>query len=181
MHGDGAHEDHKRHRRIMNPAFGLAEAKALVPVFSAAACSLSNKWKDLLLESKDQSEILSIPGWVSRATLDAIGHAGFDYDFGAMENQDNRLASAYHNLFADIFAPPSDTQLISNTIVSALMPIRFMIWLLEHKSKSNPKLAHGRMMRETSREVAREVVARAEGSSGQEGRLKDVMSLLGES
>ncbi|KAL0067429.1 hypothetical protein AAF712_005414 [Marasmius tenuissimus] len=123
-------EDHKRHRRIMNPAFGASEAKALVPVFSTAASSLSNKWKDLLSISNDQSEVFNIPKWTSRATLDAIGHAGFDYNFGAMENQENRLSKAYHNLYADMFAAPSDGALIAREVAREVAKE-----LVEEKSK----------------------------------------------
>ncbi|KAL0567122.1 hypothetical protein V5O48_014867 [Marasmius crinis-equi] len=194
-------ENHKRHRRIMNPAFGLSEVKALVPVFSVAASALTNKWKDLLLESVDQSEVFNVPKWASRATLDAIGHAGFEYNFGAMEDQDNRLAVAYNNLLqvsiprhtlfndtenpfgshsADLFAAPSDKRLIMTTLFTSLMPVRFMSWVIEYMSKSNPKLGHARVVRETAREVASEVVAEKlkEIGSGQGDRLKDVMSLL---
>ncbi|KAL0576442.1 hypothetical protein V5O48_005547 [Marasmius crinis-equi] len=169
-HGDLTGEDHKRHRRVMNPAFGLYEAKALVPVFTAAASSLSNKWKDLLLESRDHSEVFDVPRWTSRATLDAIGHAGFDYNFGAMDNKENRLASAYNNLL----------QLITDIIRSTLMPVRLIPWLLGYMSKSNPQLARVRTMRDTATEVAREVVAEKseEILNGQGNRLKDIMSLL---
>ncbi|KAJ8083028.1 hypothetical protein PM082_008891 [Marasmius tenuissimus] len=170
-------EDHKRHRRIMNPAFGASEAKALVPVFSTAASSLSNKWKDLLSISNDQSEVFNIPKWTSRATLDAIGHAGFDYNFGAMENQENRLSKAYHNLYADMFAAPSDGALIVGTLFSYL-PISAtqMAGLFEYLSKSDPRLARGREAREVAREVAKGLVE--EKSKEQGSGSKDVMSFL---
>ncbi|KAK1225575.1 hypothetical protein PQX77_011467 [Marasmius sp. AFHP31] len=172
-------EDHKRHRRIMNPAFGASEAKALVPIFSAAASSLSNKWKDLLLVCNDQSDVFNIPRWTSRATLDAIGQAGFDYNFGAMENQDNRLSKAYHNLFADIFAAPSDKSMIVNSVAS-LLPVNLMARLFEYLSKSNPRLARGRQAREVAREVARELVQeKSKEILDREGKgVRDVMSLL---
>ncbi|KAK1225576.1 hypothetical protein PQX77_011468 [Marasmius sp. AFHP31] len=202
-------EDHKRHRRIMNPAFGASESKALVPIFFAAASSLSNKWKDLLSVSSDQSEVFNIPRWTSRATLDAIGHgespafrtlgtcfdreltahhlsgtmskAGFDYNFGAMENQDNRLSKAYHNLFADMFAAPSDSSLIVNSI-TALLPIKTMARLFEYLSKSDPRLAKGREAREVAREVARELVEEKSREildrQGPGKGIRDVMSLL---
>ncbi|KAK1225579.1 hypothetical protein PQX77_011473 [Marasmius sp. AFHP31] len=167
-------EDHKRHRRIMNPAFGASEAKALVPIFSAAASSLSNKWKDLLLVCNDQSDVFNIPRWTSRATLDAIGQAGFDYNFGAMENQDNRLSKA-----ADMFAAPSDKSMIVNSIAS-LLPINLMARLFEYLSKSDPRLARGRQAREVAREVARELVReKSKEILDREGKgVRDVMSLL---
>ncbi|KAL0575663.1 hypothetical protein V5O48_006319 [Marasmius crinis-equi] len=168
-------EDHKRHRRIMNPAFGMSEIKSLVPVFFEAVSTLTNKWKDILLDAKDQSEVFNITKWASRATLDAFGHAGFDYDFGAMEDKDNRLAAA-----AEMFASPTDGMLAGGTLLSSIMPSRLMIWALERMSHSNPRLARGRIMRETATEVAGKVLAEKskELESGNGGRFKDLMSLL---
>ncbi|KAK1227410.1 hypothetical protein PQX77_009595 [Marasmius sp. AFHP31] len=175
-----AGEDHKRHRRIMNPAFGAPEAKALVPVFSEAASVLTNKWKDLLSLSQDEAEgqVFDMTKWVSRATLDAIGHAGFDYNFGAMQNQDNRLANVYHNLFADMFAAPSDKALIRGHLTS-FIPIGMMSRLLEYLSKSDPRLARGRESREVAREVASELVREKSKVVAESGSSRrDVMSLL---
>ncbi|KAK1221767.1 hypothetical protein PQX77_015423 [Marasmius sp. AFHP31] len=175
-------EDHKRHRRIMNPVFGAPEAKALVPVFSEAASGLTNKWKDLLSLSQDEAEgqVFDMTKWVSRTMLDAIGHAGFDYNFGAMQNQDNQLANVYHNLFADMFAAPSDKALIRGHLTS-FIPIGVMSRLLEYLSKSDPRLARGRESREVAREVASELVrekSKVVAESGSSKRGKDVTSLL---
>ncbi|KAL0579177.1 hypothetical protein V5O48_002799 [Marasmius crinis-equi] len=172
-------DDHKRHRRIMNPAFGPAESRALVPIFSSAASSLSTKWKDLLSVSKDESEVLNIPKWTSRATLDAIGHAGFDYNFGAMENQNDRLSTVYNNLFADMFAAPSDRSIVIGAL-SSFIPLNTMARLLERLSMSDPRLARGRIAREVAREVAKELVSEKskEIGNGQGSHLKDIMSLL---
>lgn len=34
---------------------------------------LSNKWKDIIGATSDQSSVLDLPSWFSRAALDAIG------------------------------------------------------------------------------------------------------------
>ncbi|KAL0570466.1 hypothetical protein V5O48_011493 [Marasmius crinis-equi] len=162
-------DDHKRHRRVMNPAFGPSAAKNLVPVFYLAASSLTTKWKDLLSMSKDESDVLDIPQWMSRATLDGIGHAAFDYDLGAMENQDNRLVAAYDNLL----------QLIIDSL-SALIPHKMMAWIYERLSAFSHPLARVRVARNVGREVARELVSEKtkEIVGGHGSHLKDVMSLL---
>ncbi|KAL0067434.1 hypothetical protein AAF712_005420 [Marasmius tenuissimus] len=176
-------EEHKRHRRIMNPAFGPSEAKALVPIFAAAASSLTNKWKDLLsMSSEDQSEVFNIPQWASRATLDAIGHAAFDYNFGAMQNQNNRLSEAYRDLFTDMFAQPTDRFLLIGAL-SSYIPAPLMLRLLEYLSKNNRevRLARARMAREVGTEVAKELVSEKVGEvlDSEHGKgKKDVMSLL---
>ncbi|KAF9260694.1 cytochrome P450 [Marasmius fiardii PR-910] len=146
-------DDHRRHRRIMSPGFGTPQSRALVPVFSAAASS----WKDLLSISNDHSEVFNIPTWTSRATLDAIGFAGFDYNFGAMENENNRLTKAYKNLFTDMFAAPTNAVFITSALIS-ILPAKLAGWMLEYSP--NPRLAR-----------ARSNVANMGGS-------KDVMSLM---
>ncbi|KAL0575664.1 hypothetical protein V5O48_006321 [Marasmius crinis-equi] len=148
-------EDHKRHRKVMNPAFGTQACKALVPVFLAAAASLSNKWKDLLSLSKEESEVINIPIWTSLATLDALGHGAFNYNFGALENVDNVLTSVYRTYFSDIFASPSSTMFIAEAIISAL-PQKVAIYLLKYMP--DPRLARARAAWEVSVKVAGELV-----------------------
>ncbi|KAL0573542.1 hypothetical protein V5O48_008409 [Marasmius crinis-equi] len=168
-------DDHKRHQKIMNPAFGGPETKALVPIFFEAASALTDKWRDMLSDStfKDHSKVMNVPEWTSRATLDAIGHAGFNYDFGAMDNRTNRLSAAYHNLLADMFSTPSDGMLIMTALCSWI-PASVMSWILEHSS--NPRLVRGRATRVVSKEVAENLVERLEDDPC--SRSRDIMSLL---
>ncbi|KAL0572168.1 hypothetical protein V5O48_009796 [Marasmius crinis-equi] len=162
----------------MTPAFGPRESKALVPIFASAASSLTNKWKDLLSMSKDETEVFNIPAWTSRATLDAIGHAGFDYDFGALENKENRLSKAYYNLFADMFATPSNGMIITGAL-SSLLPLKVMSWLLNHSS--NERVARGRNVKKVSAEIAQELVSEKSRMLMTGEGKKDVMSLLANS
>lgn len=79
----------------MIPAFGVSETKALLPYFASCAAKvkkkrsnpsrhkaeisfefsyqMSTQWKDMISTSLDQSALVNIPAWLSRATLDAIG------------------------------------------------------------------------------------------------------------
>jgi len=76
----------------MLPAFGAPECKAFLTLFQGCAESvgteslrilstlnddvisqLCNRWMDAINSSKEQSAVLNIPAWMSRATLDAIG------------------------------------------------------------------------------------------------------------
>ncbi|KAF9260693.1 cytochrome P450 [Marasmius fiardii PR-910] len=168
-------DDHRRHRRIMSPGFGTPQSRALVPIFSAAASSLANKWKDLLSVSNDSSEVLNIPAWTSRATLDAIGLAGFDYHFGAMENEDNRLTKAYKNLFADMFAAPTKAVFITGALVS-ILPAKLASWMLEYSR--SPRLERARSVRDISQDVARQLVSVKTKDIANVGGNKDVMSLM---
>ncbi|THH31663.1 hypothetical protein EUX98_g2562 [Antrodiella citrinella] len=99
--------DHKRQRKIMLPAFGAPESKALVPIFSKCAQSITTKWKDQLFDVPGQLKVYNIPNWLSFATMDAIGEAAFDYSFGSIENQDDEFVKAYQNMvYVHTVMPP---------------------------------------------------------------------------
>jgi len=71
--------------------------------------------KDEIATDKNHEPILDLSEWLSRATLDIIGEggfpdititayancdglAGFDFDFGALDNSDNAVTRMYKNL-----------------------------------------------------------------------------------
>ncbi|KAF8161361.1 cytochrome P450 [Crassisporium funariophilum] len=108
--------EHRRQRRIMNPAFGAKESKAFVPIFSSYAAKLGNKWKDVIFASQDQTSIVDIPAWVSRATLDAMGAAAFDYQFQTLDNDSNELGNAYSNLCMDVFGSLSASDIFKQSL-----------------------------------------------------------------
>ncbi|OJA08988.1 hypothetical protein AZE42_09934 [Rhizopogon vesiculosus] len=93
-------DDHKRHRKVLSPGFGAPEAKALLPLFNGCAESMSNKWMEVITNSKEQSVMINVPAWLSRATLDAIGEAAFDVCFGSIDNKEGALARAYSNMLS---------------------------------------------------------------------------------
>lgn len=77
---------------------------------------VAQKWEDMIATDEKQTTVVSIPRWVSRATLDAIGEgkwrpqpiqvglqlilstAAFDYQFGAVDDSGNALAESYNNM-----------------------------------------------------------------------------------
>ncbi|KAI0674750.1 PAH-inducible cytochrome P450 monooxygenase PC-PAH 4 [Trametes maxima] len=93
-------EAHTRHRRIMSPAFSNARLKSFLPLFQRIGGKLTEKWKGELLNVNEAE--LSVDTWLSRATLDVIGEAAFDYDYGALDDGDQSvLAKEYHGIFKD--------------------------------------------------------------------------------
>ena len=90
-------EMHKRQRKVLNPAFATSYIRDNVPVFSEKALGLANT---LLDEIKSQpAEGIEVFKFLSRATLDIIGSAGFGYEFNSLYNPDDPFASAYASLF----------------------------------------------------------------------------------
>ncbi|CAB4433322.1 unnamed protein product [Rhizophagus irregularis] len=74
-------EDHKRQRKMMNPAFIHNNVKEMVPTFIQVAFTLKS-----LIENKvnlGESEINLTPH-ISKATLDVIGLVGFNYEFNSL-------------------------------------------------------------------------------------------------
>ncbi|PVG01580.1 cytochrome P450 [Serendipita vermifera] len=88
--------DHRRQRRIMNPAFGTMHIKEMTKVFvekSSELCDALNLLFTTTGPSADTGnewapvEILS---YLSCTTLDIIDLAGFNYSFGALKGLINR-------------------------------------------------------------------------------------------
>ncbi|KIJ66688.1 hypothetical protein HYDPIDRAFT_108600 [Hydnomerulius pinastri MD-312] len=101
--------DHQRHRKIMNPAFSVAQLRTFLPVFRRSAARLSQKWKDLLQgSSSSTNNVLNINRMLARMTLDVLGEVAFDHRFGALDDKEHELAKAFDSLFIDSFLyPPS--------------------------------------------------------------------------
>ncbi|KAH9994912.1 cytochrome P450 [Russula compacta] len=97
---------HKRQRRVATPAFSMQNMRALVPLVFNKGEELKDRWMGLIQEQAvDGSRKtpvgirLDVCHWVSRATFDIIGLAGFDYHFNAIQNEDNELFNAYKDMF----------------------------------------------------------------------------------
>ncbi|SCV68130.1 BQ2448_251 [Microbotryum intermedium] len=108
-------DDHKRQKRIMNPAFSPSALRDLLPTFFESSYKLRDRWIGLIdttesdalafsssekadeyANSHEEGEVmLEVTKWLSRLTLDIIGMAGFGYDFGALSGQKNELGDAF--------------------------------------------------------------------------------------
>ncbi|GAA6010303.1 hypothetical protein JCM11491_006257 [Sporobolomyces phaffii] len=113
-------EDHRRQRRIMQPAFSPAHIRALGPIFFEHAYKLRDIWTNLIKTGQDDEKAfanvesfqeyrekkpaeeatLDIMPWLSRLTLDIIGVAGFGYTFDSLNRSTNALASAFAGMFS---------------------------------------------------------------------------------
>ncbi|KAG5715508.1 hypothetical protein E4T56_gene17644, partial [Termitomyces sp. T112] len=89
---------HKRQRKVMLPGFGAPESKAFIPIFQKVGGELTAQWTDILASSPDQTAEFNVASWLSRATMDSIGEAAFDYQFGALSQSDNQFMKAYFGL-----------------------------------------------------------------------------------
>ncbi|KAK7034511.1 hypothetical protein VNI00_012358 [Paramarasmius palmivorus] len=93
---------HQRQRKILNPAFSATQMKPLVSIFQKITNTLSVKWKEQL---QSGSQVIDTTKWFPNMTLDVLGESVFEYDFGALESSDNKLADMVRNLFVDTTRP----------------------------------------------------------------------------
>lgn len=132
---------HRRQRRASTPAFGLQNLRSLVPTVCAKGEELRDRWLEIIdrapLDGKDEKGKgvkLDVCHWISRATFDVIGLAGFDYQFNAIQDESNELFCAYKEMFevaisqgqglritASIFFPILDTIWVGRVISRPLI------------------------------------------------------------
>ncbi|KAI6027555.1 cytochrome P450, partial [Pisolithus microcarpus] len=91
---------HARQRRILAPAFTAAHIRTLHPIFWDKAAELLERWTHLANDQKGLCLSVDVLPWLSKATLDAIGLAGFGYQFNALSGKNDELADAYHLIFS---------------------------------------------------------------------------------
>ncbi|KAF9646191.1 cytochrome P450 [Thelephora ganbajun] len=112
MEGDA----HRRHRKVMQPAFGTSETRALYPVFQEVAIQLVTKWKEVIMSDEGDMERsssdMNVASWLSRATLDVIGRAAFDYDCRALDGPNDPLVRSYENFLKNAFGTGSTIELL---------------------------------------------------------------------
>ncbi|KAH9012298.1 cytochrome P450 [Lactarius pseudohatsudake] len=82
---------HRRQRKIMNPAFSAHQMQSFLPLFHGTASKLVQKWKEVIAADPSGQPLVNVVGWFSRASLDIIGEAGFDFQFGSLDNLANPL------------------------------------------------------------------------------------------
>ncbi|EPQ55474.1 cytochrome P450 [Gloeophyllum trabeum ATCC 11539] len=165
---------HKRQRKVMLPAFGAPEAKALYPVFKSHSEELMSRWSDLLSSEGEPQEV-NVPSWLSRATLDAIGEAAFDYQFGALDNSETELGKVYRDIVPALFGTNTDKRLLMDSLLDSI-PARFIVHL--YRRLPGRRFERMRETSEATYKIARQLVAEKYDALLSGKGNKDVMSLL---
>ncbi|KAK0194879.1 cytochrome P450 [Armillaria mellea] len=168
-------EDRKRHRKVLLPGFGGPEAKFYVPVFFVHAGKMTSRWKELISATEEQSAVIDIPSWTSRATLDAIGDAAFDYPFGALDNSAKPLTKAYTNMVFDTFAAATDNSILTLCLMDWLP--RWVVRLFVDKAPVK-RLEHLRKAHDLILQVAKQLLNEKYEALAADTPKRDIMSLL---
>lgn len=166
-------EMHRRYKKILLPAFGIPEAKEFLPTFTHVVTRLADRWTNELAE-KETAGIINVADGLMRVTLDAIGFAAFDHDFGAVTESDDPLMKSYTHLMT-VFAAPSPGRLIFRGI-SRFVPPSWLTFLYEHAS--SPDIQRLRDNREQVHTFAARLIDFKRKAIEQGKGQKDIMSLL---
>ncbi|KAJ7289521.1 cytochrome P450 [Mycena rebaudengoi] len=117
-------DDHKRQRRILNPAFGISQIRGLTEVFVEKAIQLRDIWAGEVCAggSSAQIEVLS---WLRRMTLDVIGQVRFNYQFNAMgtAGEPDELTDA----FTELFHSPASQRNAGIRLAQTSVPILLLV------------------------------------------------------
>ncbi|KAF2759872.1 cytochrome P450 [Pseudovirgaria hyperparasitica] len=90
-------EEHKRQRKALMPAFHYRHIKDLYPVFWEHSKRMADA---MAIDMKESQSKVLVSDWVTRATLDIIGAAGFGQSFNAIDEPQGELHQVYKNVFS---------------------------------------------------------------------------------
>ncbi|GJJ13959.1 hypothetical protein Clacol_008216 [Clathrus columnatus] len=89
---------HARQRKLFAPALNPDAVKPLLPVFHSLASKMVDGLMDRATESTFPFIEEDLQWWTNRLSLDAIGLAGFSYDFHSLSGNSNPLAMSLEAL-----------------------------------------------------------------------------------
>ncbi|KZV97881.1 cytochrome P450 [Exidia glandulosa HHB12029] len=128
------HEDHQRHRRVLQPAFGAASLKSANEMFQRSTTSLIEKLDKVI--SGAESKVVDMGKEIKFITLDAIWLAGFGADLGSINNPDDPEVMKYLGLEASDIRPASTySQILARWILFRLPS--WLKWTLAPWDKRN--------------------------------------------
>ncbi|KIO34088.1 hypothetical protein M407DRAFT_17001 [Tulasnella calospora MUT 4182] len=169
--------DHKRQRKIMNPCFGPSRIRDLLPVFYGKAFELRDIWIRHIVEGGTNERDIDILVWLTRATLDVIGLAGFGYEFDTLANgEKNELIRAFMN----VFSPNQDATSAGIGILKSRTPLLRWIPTERDRITSQSKAIMDRIGMKIVQDKRDAVVAASNGREVEKKTVegRDLLSVL---
>ncbi|KAJ7106475.1 cytochrome P450 [Mycena crocata] len=165
--------EHKRQRRILNPAFGVAHIRQMTEVFVEEAAKLRDFWDAEITGGDTKQHTIDVLSWMRKLTLDVIGKAGFNYQFHSMENRPNDLSE----VLSQLFQSPTSQRDRMFRLFQAMVPILRIIPVpgdqLFYKARSR-MFGIGREIVEKNKLACKESMEADKPFSGR----RDLLSLL---
>ncbi|KAF8206821.1 cytochrome P450 [Mycena galopus ATCC 62051] len=161
---------HRQQRKIMNPAFGAPQVRALTDIFVDKSIQLRDIWAAQACKADGVARV-EVLSWLSKATLDIIGLAGFNYKIDALGAEEgappNELAEAFEAVFA------AENGFSIGRLLQFLFPVLRKIPLSEEKSITDAQATMKRIGRQLLEDSKRDIA-----ENGDAGRGRDLLSLL---
>ncbi|TFK40912.1 cytochrome P450 [Crucibulum laeve] len=173
--------ERKLQRKLLGPAFATQSIKAMSPVFIQKAEELCDLWRRCISEASSEttgttstsaSQNIDVSHWLSRASFDVIGLAGFDYNFHALKGESERAYKAYRNVLR-----VAEKGLSFRGIVELYFPILRKLLPNNDVRSTNRSL---RVIKDIGRTLVENKTAkiRIEEDKSEELEEKDILSLL---
>ncbi|KAJ7696167.1 cytochrome P450, partial [Mycena metata] len=165
---------HKKQRKIMNPAFGPAQVRALTGIFVEKSRQLRDLWADRAAQSGGIARVNVIPDF-STTTLDIIGQAGFKYDFHSLGADSSSGRDELHEAFATISAAGDRAGLMDALkgevpLLRKVLPRRKIDKVMDNSQAVMRRIGQ-RLLRDSKQKIAL-------GSSVDSVASRDLLSLL---
>ncbi|KAJ7851014.1 cytochrome P450 [Mycena olivaceomarginata] len=166
---------HKKQRKILNPAFGPAQVRALTGIFVEKSKQLRDLWASRATQSNGAARVNVIPDF-STATLDIIGQAGFNYNFNSLGVDHTGARDELHEAFATISAAGDRQNALVDTLKGVIPPLR-TLWprrkidkVIDNSHAVMRRIGLG-LLRDSRQKIA-------EGHSADSAGSRDLLSLL---
>ncbi|EAW11332.1 cytochrome P450 [Aspergillus clavatus NRRL 1] len=169
-------EKHKKQRKNLMPAFSYRHIKDLYPVFWSKSIEMVKLIEsDLRRRADTEDNVIRVSEWASRATLDIIGVAGMDHDFGSLRNSQNELTKHYERLLSE---PSVGMRIIF--VVGILLANLQVIQSLPLK-RNREFRESSQFIRDVARQVIREKESKMKDGQSAPGSGIDIVSVALES
>ncbi|KAF8900292.1 cytochrome P450 [Gymnopilus junonius] len=165
-------DDHKRHKKVMNPAFDINRLRSFLPLFQSSAQMLARKWKG---EIDRNGGLIDVTTWISRLMLDNIGEAAFEHKFNAVDAGGvGELSEAFNNLFAESLLFPDKGTVFFISLWRFIPPsiLRYVEYLPARQVR------RFRQFLKVSKQAAKNLINYRASNRDCEDENKDILSLL---
>ncbi|KAH9054511.1 cytochrome P450 [Lactarius vividus] len=116
---------HRKQRKVMNPAFGPAQVRKFTSLFLEKSLELRDIWADLISRSTRKDGKLGLDAfvWLNKVTLDIIGLAGFNYAFNSLHSPDENQNELYESIRSMLTIKASQFMFILQLFFPLFRPI----------------------------------------------------------
>ncbi|KAI9460712.1 cytochrome P450 [Russula earlei] len=171
---------HKKQRKVMNPAFAPAQVRKFLSLFLEKSLELREIWVNLLSETtrKDGKLGLDAFKWLNKVTLDIIGLAGFNYSFDSLHSPDQKQNVLY-GAIRSILASPRDFSFVLQLFFPMFRPIPTHRSRVLDRAFKEIRRVGSQLIQEKKTAVVAERNANGSGAvEKQDVRGHDLLSLL---